>query len=61
MLPGGKRRPESFHGLMQSSPTDADVSNIKQSAFHPYDELRTAFFLMIATVAGGGDNRFKPS
>jgi hypothetical protein len=59
MLPGGKRRPESFHGLLLSSSTDTDVSNIKQSAGYTFDEFRTEFW-MTPRVAGGGDNRFKP-
>jgi hypothetical protein len=59
MLPGEKRRPKSFQGLMQSSPTDADLSNIKQSPVHPCDEFRKEFW-MTPMEAGGGDTRFKP-
>jgi len=44
---------------MQSSPTDADVPNVKQSAVHPCDEFRTEFW-MTPRVDGGGDTRFTP-
>jgi hypothetical protein len=59
LLSDGKRRPESFHGLLQSSSTDIDVPNIKQSAAYTFAESRTEFW-MTPRVAGGGDNRFKP-